>query len=266
MGNVSHIMSHSIPVRFSKACAINRNISNPYFLVFMESAWLVTLQTFLSETRWLDILQKVGRLCHDIAVTVLTAMGALRLLATAHPVVPLGLLHIRCLLRWFTILHLDPKRHKWCLGSAPLLTQDNIQFWGVQPIPLDQWERVTLYVTMSRDVPLMVLGRVCWVRAMEVKWPSSETCHIKLELQVLHPVPLFFSTHFGKAYMDLFPKWLPLSFQALHEDAGWLPPQGGSSHTCVLAERSPLGFSAALLHFYRAPSTVPIKSSRGQSL
>ncbi|CAL8337625.1 unnamed protein product [Boreogadus saida] len=45
-------------------------------------------------------------------VTALSTMRLLGLMAAAHPVVPLGLLFMRRLQRWFACQRLDPRRHK----------------------------------------------------------------------------------------------------------------------------------------------------------
>lgn len=73
---------------------------------------LVKLQAVLSEPRWTTLQQAVLRLWQGVAVTDLSVMQALGLMAAGHPVVLLGLLHMRCLQRWFASLLLDPKRHK----------------------------------------------------------------------------------------------------------------------------------------------------------
>lgn len=49
------------------------------------------------------------------AVTALTMKWALRLMVTAHPAVPLGLLYMHRLQRWYTSVCLDHRRHKWGL-------------------------------------------------------------------------------------------------------------------------------------------------------
>lgn len=48
----------------------------------------------LSESRRMDLLQTVERLCQSAAVTALTVMCVLGLMAIAYPVVPLGLWHM----------------------------------------------------------------------------------------------------------------------------------------------------------------------------
>lgn len=59
----------------------------------------------------MDLLRTVERLHQGIAVTALTGIRGLWLMVTDHVVVPLGLLHMHRLHRWFANLRLDPKKH-----------------------------------------------------------------------------------------------------------------------------------------------------------
>lgn len=58
----------------------------------------------LSEPRLADLLQTVERLQRSDSVIVLTVMQMLGLMTEAHPIVPLGFLHMGRLQRWFTSL------------------------------------------------------------------------------------------------------------------------------------------------------------------
>lgn len=53
------------------------------------------------------------------SVTALTVMQAQGFVSAAHPEVPLGLLHIQCLQRWFVSLHMDSRKHKQRLVTVP---------------------------------------------------------------------------------------------------------------------------------------------------
>jgi len=77
------------------------------------------LRATLSESRQASLLQAVCRLRQGATVTALTIMQTLGLMAAADLVVPLGLLHMRRLQRWFAGLRLDPKRHKQRLVTIP---------------------------------------------------------------------------------------------------------------------------------------------------
>ena len=61
-------------------------------------------------------------------MTALTVMQTLGLMAAAHVVVLLGLLHMRHLQRWFSSLRLDPKRHKRRLVTISPSVEGNLRF------------------------------------------------------------------------------------------------------------------------------------------
>jgi len=61
-------------------------------------------------------------------VSALTIMQTLGLMAAAHSVVPLGLLHMCRLQRWFDGLRLDPKRHKRLLVTIPPSVEGNHRY------------------------------------------------------------------------------------------------------------------------------------------
>lgn len=77
----------------------------------------------------MDLLQMVEMLLQGAAVTTLTLMWPLGLMAAAHQMVALRILHMHCQQRWFASLHLDPKRHKCHLATIPHLVQDDVCFW-----------------------------------------------------------------------------------------------------------------------------------------
>ena len=60
----------------------------------------------------------------------MTIMQVLGLMAVGHPVVPLELLQMRHLQRWFTSLCLDTKTHKDHIVSIPPSVQENLRYWG----------------------------------------------------------------------------------------------------------------------------------------
>ena len=70
------------------------------------------LRATLSESRQASLFQAVCRLRRGATVTALTIMQTLGIMAAAHLLVPLGLLHMRRLQRWFAGLRLNPKRHR----------------------------------------------------------------------------------------------------------------------------------------------------------
>ena len=80
-----------------------------------------------------------------------------------HPVAPLGLLHMRCLQRWFTSLCLDPKRHKHCMVNVPPSVQEDLHYWG-SPQHLSTGTllgKETSYIAAFTDASLMGWGSTC---------------------------------------------------------------------------------------------------------
>ncbi|CAL8337200.1 unnamed protein product [Boreogadus saida] len=72
------------------------------------------------------------------------------LMAAAHPVVPLGLLFMRRLQRWFARQRFDPVRHKLRVLLLPRSVSPDLEYWGNPPallrgVPLG---RVTSYVVV----------------------------------------------------------------------------------------------------------------------
>lgn len=184
--------------------AINWKKSNPqpsqraeYLGIVLDS---VSLRATLSESRRTALQQEVLKLKQGQRVTALTVMQALGHMAAAHPVVPLGLLHMRRLQRWFASLRLDLKRQKFRLLTVPPTVQGNLQYWGspqhlVTGTPLG---RVTSYTSVFTDASLMGWGGTCLGRAIGGVWPPGEDRHINLlELQAVFLVLQHFSHLLG---------------------------------------------------------------------
>ena len=156
----------------------------------------VSLGAVLSESRRTALQQEVLKLRRGSRVTALTVMQALGHMAAANPVVPLGLLHMRRLQRWFTGLHLDLKRQKFRLLTVPPTVQDNLRYWGspqhlLTGTPLG---RVTSYTAVFTDASLKGWGGTCLGKAIGGVWPPGEVRHINLlELQAV----LLVLQHFG---------------------------------------------------------------------
>lgn len=128
---------------------------------------------------------------HDSAtVTTLTVMQALEFMAAAYPVVPLGLLHMRCLERWFASPHLDARKHliavpavsPECKTMSAIVSPRNI-FWRGHC-----WTCDLVCLSVHGCVPVRVRS-TCLGRAIGCVWPSTESQHINLlQLQAVFPV------------------------------------------------------------------------------
>ena len=95
-------------------------------------------------------------------------MALLGLLAAAHVVVPLGLLHMRQIQRWFSQLRLDPVRHRFRSLWVPQSLRQNLAYWQdgraiAQGVHLG---RVTSYVQVFTDASLSGWGGTCQGQAV----------------------------------------------------------------------------------------------------
>lgn len=148
----------------------------------------ISLRAVLSESRRMALQQEILKLQRGPRVTTLTVMQTLGHMAAAHPVVPLGLLHMRRLQRWFSSLHLDLRRQKFRLLTVPPRVQGNLHYWGsprhlLTGTPLG---RVTSYTSVFTDASLLGWGGTCLGRAVGGVWPQGEDRHINLlELQAV---------------------------------------------------------------------------------
>lgn len=163
----------------------------------------VSFRATLSEPRQAALKQMVVKMRRGRRVTALTVMQTLGHMAAAHPVVPLGLLHMRRLQRWFNSLHLDLRRHKFRLLSVPPTVQGNLSYWG-SPHHLKSGSpmgRVTSHTSVFTDASLTGWGGTCLGQAVGGMWPRNESRHINLlELQAVflvlqHFAPLLRGRH-----------------------------------------------------------------------
>ena len=115
-------------------------------------------------------------------ITALSVMSLLGLMAAAHVVVPLGLLYMRKLQRWFAQLRLDPVRHRRRLLVIPRSVKADLDHWRdprVMTRGVDMG-RVTALYPVFTDASLTGWGGVCRAGSIGGRWEPSETRHINL--------------------------------------------------------------------------------------
>ena len=115
-------------------------------------------------------------------ITALSVMSLLGLMAAAHVVVPLGLLYMRKLQRWFAQLRLDPVRHRRRLLVIPRSVKADLNHWR-DPRVLTRgvdMGRVTSLYPVFTDASLTGWGGVCQAGSIGGRWEPSETRHINL--------------------------------------------------------------------------------------
>jgi hypothetical protein len=179
--------------------AINWEKSSPlpsrqtvYLGLCLDSA---TMTAMLSPPRRDAILSALSRFHVRRNVTALSTMRLLGLMAAAHPVVPLGLLFMRRLQRWFARQRLDPRRHKLRVLLVPRSVSPDLEYWKgpsalLKGVPLG---RVASYVVVFTDASLTGWGGTCLSHSVGDEWRTPPTAHINvLELDAVRKVLLHF--------------------------------------------------------------------------
>ena len=121
-------------------------------------------------------------------------MRLLGMMSAAHTVVPLGLLHMRRLQRWFSRLRIDLVRQRRRKVTIPLSVGPDLTHWGdprtlMRGVPLG---RATSHISVFTDASWSGWGGTCKFHAVGGVWPPTVTMHTNaLELlTVLKVVPL----------------------------------------------------------------------------
>lgn len=99
-----------------------------------------------------------------------------------HPVVTLGLFHMRRLQIWFTCLKVDTVHYKERMLSISLSVKGDLDHWRY-PQTLERgvpMGTVKSYVTVFMDAFLMGWDRTCQTYSVGCWWPESLTSHINI--------------------------------------------------------------------------------------
>ena len=119
----------------------------------------------------------------------------LGMMAAAHPVVRLGLLHMRALQRWFSRLKLHPLRDRRRTVTPSALARSDVVFW-LTPGRLSQGVRlgcVPSYTEVFTDASLTGWGGVLGQQATGGIWASSRRHINLLEMEAVQKVLLHFA-------------------------------------------------------------------------
>ncbi|XP_019905069.2 uncharacterized protein LOC105026845 [Esox lucius] len=155
----------------------------------------VSMRARVSEARRETILRALAHVQPSHMVSVHAIMSLLGLMSSAHAVVPLGMLHMRGLQRWFARQRLDPVRHRRRLVRVPDSLGRDLAFWGdprtlLRGVPMG---RVSVRVPVFTDASLTGWGGTCQSRSVRGVWPPLER-HINwLELDTIRRVLLHFA-------------------------------------------------------------------------
>ncbi|KAK5932172.1 hypothetical protein CgunFtcFv8_003898 [Champsocephalus gunnari] len=124
-------------------------------------------------------------------------------MSAGHVVIPLGLLYMRRLQRWFIRLRIDPVRQRRRMVCVPPSVGLDLTYWKNPHIlsvgvPLG---RVTSHTSVFTDASLSGWGGTCMSQAVGGQWPPHMSLHINaLELLAVwrviqHFAPLLWNHH-----------------------------------------------------------------------
>ncbi|KAI3360259.1 hypothetical protein L3Q82_014572 [Scortum barcoo] len=145
----------------------------------------VSMRARLSQQRAEALTALLRRVTPHSVVTALSVMQLLGMMSAGHVTVPLGLLHMRRLQRWFIRLHVDPKRQRRRMVSVPPSVGPDLAYWGnphvlSAGVPLG---RVTSHISVFTDASLSGWGGTCLTETVGGQWPAHMSLHINaLEL------------------------------------------------------------------------------------
>ena len=185
--------------------AINWKKSSPlpsqsliYLGVCLDSS---IMRAKLSSARLEALSSLLSHIAPRRTVTALSVMRLLGMMAASHVVIPLGLLHMRKLQRWFSRLRIDPVRQKRRMITVPPSLQSDLSYWGnprvlTAGVPLG---RVTSHVSVYTDASLSGWGGMCQSQVVGGEWPEPPSLHINcLELSTVLKV----LKHFASLLID----------------------------------------------------------------
>uniref|UniRef100_A0A8C6PQJ6 ribonuclease H n=1 Tax=Nothobranchius furzeri TaxID=105023 RepID=A0A8C6PQJ6_NOTFU len=150
----------------------------------------------LSPVRGADLIAVISRVQPRRIVRALLIMKLLGMMAAAHAVVPLGLLHTRRLQRWFIRLRVHPIRQKARMLRVPPSVGGDLAHWG-NPCTLSHGipiGRPASHVSVVTDASLLGWGGTCLSHTVVDHWPSHTHEHINvLELMTVRNVVRHFA-------------------------------------------------------------------------
>ncbi|KAK5902612.1 hypothetical protein CesoFtcFv8_007851 [Champsocephalus esox] len=174
---ITHLTRLSFAINWKKSTPIPHQRAL-YLGVVLDAG---TLRATLSESRRASLLQGVRRLRQGARVTAFTVMQTLGLMAAAHMMVPLGLIHMRRLLRWFQPA-LGSQEAQATAGDHTPLSEGQPPVLGF-PDHLQRGSplgRVTSYITVFTDASGTGWGGTCQKRAIGGRWALTESRHSNL--------------------------------------------------------------------------------------
>ena len=175
---VSHLTSLGFAINWEKS-ALWPARQIVYLGIHLDTG---TMRARLSDPR-AEALQLSLSACPPLRpVTALSVMRLLGLMSASHVVVPLGLLHMRGLQRWFARLRLDPVRDRRRWVRLPASLTADLSYWMdrrviAHGVPMS---RVSDHVAVFTDASLSGWGGTCMSQFVGGLWAAGERRHINL--------------------------------------------------------------------------------------
>ncbi|XP_033996615.1 LOW QUALITY PROTEIN: uncharacterized protein LOC117490940 [Trematomus bernacchii] len=189
---VSHLSKLGFIINWKKSCPLPSQ-SIIYLGVELNSA---RMRARLSQQRVEALTALLRCVTPRSVVTALSMMQLLGMMAAGHVVIPLGLLHMRRLQRWFIRLRIDPVRQKRRMVAIPPSVGSDLTYWKSPHVlsagvPLG---RVTSHISVFTDASLSGWGGTCMSQAVGGQWPAHMSLHINvLELLSVRRVIQYFA-------------------------------------------------------------------------
>ena len=162
---VCHLSSLGFMINWKKSSALPAQFVT-YLGVELDS---VSMRARLSQQREDALTALLRRVTPPKVVTALSVM-----MSAGHVVVPLGLLHMRRLQRWFIHLHVDPVRQRRRIIAVPPSEDADLVYWKNPRtlsvgVPLG---RVASHISVFTDASLSGWVGTCLSQVVGGQWPA----------------------------------------------------------------------------------------------
>ncbi|KAK5905122.1 hypothetical protein CesoFtcFv8_006620 [Champsocephalus esox] len=196
---VSHLSSLGFIINCEKSCPLPSQIIMYLGMKFNSAR----MRARLSQRRVENLTALLRRVTPGRVVTALSVMELLGMMSAGHVVIPLGLLYMSRLQRWFIRLRIDPVRQRRRMVYVPPSVGLDLTYWKnphilSMGVPLG---RVTSHTSVFTDASLSGWGGTCMSQAVGGQWPPHMSLHINvLELLAVwrviqHFAPLLWNHH-----------------------------------------------------------------------
>ena len=148
-----------------------------------------TMRARITEDRQRSLISLLDRCRTQTWLQARSIQRLLGMMAAAHQVVTLGMLHMRPIQRWYANLKLDPKRDKYRMVRMPQSLQPHLDYWQNSRVITHgvrmgvTTTRVSVYTDASKKDGW---GGTCGSQSVGGTWAPGENRHINaLEMQAV---------------------------------------------------------------------------------